>query len=712
MQGHFTKWRSVMGELKQAMDGQLYCEGHAPPDPGTPPSLHKDSNQDSNKTADLFEMLERVQGSRIDDQRCDMPAFFQTNCGPAKSPKEVSNKNVHKGQMLLKEMLSKPGPYPVVVLPPSGGYWLDGFTVEKEDVDTSPPASLTSSSTKYKLEVDETAKCYRRHFSGKEHFNFYALDEVLGPVVMSMKSEVISSQEHMRVILRKRSGTTHEIIRTSSISDTQSPAKLAKLVCEDLTTDRFNPVLFPKGSELIVHYDEHVLANTFKFGIIYQKVGQTCEEELFSNRAHSPAMDNFLSLLGERVKLKDFKGFRGGLDTQHCHTGAESLYTKYRDGEIMFHVSTLLPFTEQDPQQLQRKRHIGNDIVAIIFQEGNTPFVPDMIASHFLHTYIVVQPVDPQSPDTMYRVSVTARDDVPFFGPTLPSPAVFRRGEEFREFLLTKLINAEHACYKADRFAKLEGRTRMELLETLYQDLHQNNVAIYGQLSLLETKSESGGLFDTFRRAISGKPRPAKNSKVRKNHSSGNMEKRDTFDRTDGGIGGETQSTTSMAYSSSYKTCSPPPTPDSSPDTTLQKPTRLRLSRSSSVSSFNSLEESTVEACPLEDSDTGMESMSSAETPNNKRISLSNSFSDDQGYHGGIPENEDSITTQLDLLRAEINKLKFEKLELLKQNVATQKEIKRLRDRDGKLVSDLTSAHKEINRLKVIVLDVSPEASV
>ena len=43
--------------------------------------------------------------------------------------------------------------------------------------------------------------------------------------------------------------------------------------------------------------------------------------------------------------------------------------------------------------QLQRKRHIGNDIVAIIFQEENTPFTPDMIASHFLHSYIVVQPI-------------------------------------------------------------------------------------------------------------------------------------------------------------------------------------------------------------------------------------------------------------------------------------------------------------------------------
>ena len=42
--------------------------------------------------------------------------------------------------------------------------------------------------------------------------------------------------------------------------------------------------------------------------------------------------------------------------------------------EVMFHVSTLLPYSESDKQQLQRKRHIGNDIVAVVFQEDNTPF--------------------------------------------------------------------------------------------------------------------------------------------------------------------------------------------------------------------------------------------------------------------------------------------------------------------------------------------------
>ena len=49
----------------------------------------------------------------------------------------------------------------------------------------------------------------------------------------------------------------------------------------------------------------------------------------------------------------------------------------------MFHVSTLLPYTMGDTQQLQRKRHIGNDIVAIVFQEQNTPFCPEMIQASF-----------------------------------------------------------------------------------------------------------------------------------------------------------------------------------------------------------------------------------------------------------------------------------------------------------------------------------------
>jgi RAP1 GTPase activating protein 1 len=59
----------------------------------------------------------------------------------------------------------------------------------------------------------------------------------------------------------------------------------------------------------------------------------------------------------------------------------------------MFHVSCLLPFQEEDAQRLERKRHIGNDIVCLVFLEGKTPFDPNCIASKFIHIYVVVRPL-------------------------------------------------------------------------------------------------------------------------------------------------------------------------------------------------------------------------------------------------------------------------------------------------------------------------------
>ena len=216
---------------------------------------------------------------------------------------------------------------------------------------------------------------------------------------------------------------------------------------------------------------------------------------------------NSCLILGKRVLLSEHSGYRGGLDTQFGQTGEYTFYTTHQDKEIMFHVATQLPYSETDSQQLQRKRHIGNDIVSIVFQEGSTPFSPDMVTSHFLHSYIVVTPLEGGD---RYRVSVTARADVPYFGPSLPSPPIFRRGPEFREWLLCKLINAETACYKAEKFSKLEQRTRTSLLSNLVEELTSKTSDFLGippteTATKPEKTEESGGLFKSVKKAFANR---------------------------------------------------------------------------------------------------------------------------------------------------------------------------------------------------------------
>ncbi|XP_062827828.1 rap1 GTPase-activating protein 1 isoform X5 [Anolis carolinensis] len=433
-------------------------------------------------------MIEKMQKSRLDEQRCSLPA-------PLKREEEyIPYPSIH-------EVLRRGWPYPLIILPQFGGYWIEGTSHSLPISDPELQDLPSPCSGKVKLECDPTAKLYRKHFLGKEHQNFYAYDAALGYLVLSVKYEQVEKQDNLHLLLRSRTNTKHDLIPISCLNEFPNAVQMSKLLCEDVNVDRFFPVLYPKASQLIVAFDEHVISNNFKFGVIYQKTGQTTEEEVFSNTEESLGFLEFLDLLGDRIQLQDFRGFRGGLDVTRGQTGTESIYTIFRGKEIMFHVSTMLPFTEGDAQQLQRKRHIGNDIVAIVFQDENTPFVPDMIASNFLHSYVVVQLHHNALGETMYKVSVTARDDVPFFGPPLPNPAVFKKGTEFREFLLAKLINAEYSCYHAEKFAKLEERTRSALLESLYEELQIRSRSMMGLASGDDDKIENGGggFFENFK---------------------------------------------------------------------------------------------------------------------------------------------------------------------------------------------------------------------
>lgn len=62
-----------------------------------------------------------------------------------------------------------------------------------------------------------------------------------------------------------------------------------------------------------------------------------------------------------------FPRYRGGLDTMYGQTGSDSVFARYQGREIMFHVSTLLPFTDGDPQQVTKGENSPkNTIIPLI----------------------------------------------------------------------------------------------------------------------------------------------------------------------------------------------------------------------------------------------------------------------------------------------------------------------------------------------------------
>eukprot|EP01126_Amoeba_proteus_P062923 TRINITY_DN8617_c0_g1_i3.p2 TRINITY_DN8617_c0_g1~~TRINITY_DN8617_c0_g1_i3.p2 ORF type:complete len:162 (+),score=35.97 TRINITY_DN8617_c0_g1_i3:171-656(+) len=135
----------------------------------------------------------------------------------------------------------------------------------------------------------------------------------------------------------------------------------------------------------------------------------------------------------------------------------------------MFHVSTLIPIRPNDPT---RKRHIGNDLVVIIFRdEAKSRFDPLLMQSRYNHLFVVVENVPCPPPKVAYRIQVVAKQGVPTFPPFVPDSGVVRKSkEEFREWFLTKLINAERAVLRSPTFVRKYQSARNHHIEKIFQN--------------------------------------------------------------------------------------------------------------------------------------------------------------------------------------------------------------------------------------------------
>uniref|UniRef100_A0A4W3I3C5 Tuberin n=1 Tax=Callorhinchus milii TaxID=7868 RepID=A0A4W3I3C5_CALMI len=163
------------------------------------------------------------------------------------------------------------------------------------------------------------------------------------------------------------------------------------------------PLLVPKTEiteRAIKVLDQMPPYDTHKIGVVYVGEGQTNNEvEILSNAYGSSRYAQFLTGLGKLIHLQDCNPeqiFLGGLDTY----GDDGQFTYCWHDDIMqaiFHIATLMPNKESDKACCNKKRHIGNDYVVIVYKDTEEEYKLGTIKGQFNFVEIIIKALDFES---------------------------------------------------------------------------------------------------------------------------------------------------------------------------------------------------------------------------------------------------------------------------------------------------------------------------
>uniref|UniRef100_A0A182YAZ3 Uncharacterized protein n=1 Tax=Anopheles stephensi TaxID=30069 RepID=A0A182YAZ3_ANOST len=147
-----------------------------------------------------------------------------------------------------------------------------------------------------------------------------------------------------------------------------------------------------------------------KIGVLYVGPGQAgSETEILKNRYGSLRYAEFLSSLGTLVAIKDAKEKNIFIDLES--NGKDGAFTYiYQDDivQLTFHVATLMPNKRQDPHCNEKKKHIGNDFVTIVYNESGEEYDLKTIRGQYNYACVIVEPIELNS----NRVFIRSKDDI------------------------------------------------------------------------------------------------------------------------------------------------------------------------------------------------------------------------------------------------------------------------------------------------------------
>eukprot|EP01102_Stenamoeba_stenopodia_P015219 TRINITY_DN516_c0_g1_i1.p1 TRINITY_DN516_c0_g1~~TRINITY_DN516_c0_g1_i1.p1 ORF type:complete len:1485 (+),score=330.88 TRINITY_DN516_c0_g1_i1:382-4836(+) len=204
----------------------------------------------------------------------------------------------------------------------------------------------------------------------------------------------------------------------------------------------------PRFLRSLAQLDKTMGREMLKIGVIYVAHGQDDQKIILQNETKTALYKEFVRGLGWNIDIANHRGYLGGLDPK-LTTGTHSPYFANSIMEVIFHDITAMPTNPADPQQIHKKRHVGNDIVHIVYSEHASDYSPQTITSHFNDAHIVVYPL----PNGLFRIQVYRKENVHLFGPLIHGMCINKK-------LLPILVR--QTAINANRYVRYntEGYTR------------------------------------------------------------------------------------------------------------------------------------------------------------------------------------------------------------------------------------------------------------
>ncbi|KAL5604204.1 uncharacterized protein BROUX77_004390 [Berkeleyomyces rouxiae] len=283
-------------------------------------------------------------------------------------------------------------------------------------------------------------------------------DWLVGNSIVTIEQAV--STGWAQITKRQPSGTNSYVLRhpftpppahqTSSLGEAQ-----AKILPQYFLLQFFSslpqphesnwPVLLPDDeptARTIRSFDRNLSIDGHKIGVVYIGENQTHETEILANVSGSSDYVTFVNGLGTLTRLRGATFNTQGLDREYDTDGKFAFCWRDRVSEIVYHVTTQMPTnTEIDPQLINKKKHIGNDFVNIIWNDSGLPFKFDTFPSDFNYVNIVITPESRSSFIDRREQTVDGDDDADSIAMDPTAPAQNTHVEHKNPFFRVKVMS-------------------------------------------------------------------------------------------------------------------------------------------------------------------------------------------------------------------------------------------------------------------------------